>query len=341
MLIPFEQVGVRDVECGLEAYAALEQRCSSYAPTKGVSWPPAGLMPLMMALHNLIAVTDPELNRSFSRAGRQKAADWAGHFISQVEMARTRAEVLSRHVVMNHALKLQRRDVYASSFGATSRYLGRPEATGFWTRPRFARRREESRPLPDLWSQMDSELKIDSLYMSLLRLSPMTRLLRAEQDVEPSLGVADLAVLSDDLLRNSIAQGIVDQGLASGVFWGEAIKRLEAAKAPGSLMYYAVALCVEVASIGFLSGVWAADRTNHSLFPFVAFLASALKPPKHLSFFRAYADSDHATLRQCVHQWCLSARDDSGVKEMLDWASYLLKQCGHPRLEHEQSVQPG
>jgi len=337
MLIPFEQASIRDSEHGMETFEALRRACLTYAPTPVLPYPIAGFMPMLMAIHNILIATDPKMDRAFSRDGRAKSVGWAFYFAEHIPVVRTRLETIVRHILFRNALALGRRDVYASSFGATSQYLGRPEATGFWTRPRFALRREERREIEELFEKLTPELRISNLLQRLVQASPLTKLLSDEwRDENDGLEMVDLAVLSDDVLRGGIAQSIVEQGSRSGTWWGEAVRKLDKARTPKALLYYAIALCVEVGATGFLSGAWSRKRPLREALPFAAFTAVAINPPERLSFFADFSRADLSLLRSSTQEWFAETGSEPGVSDMLKWAEYLLKRSGHPRLEHER-----
>ena len=142
-----------------QVYEALHRSSRGIAPIRQLPWPDAGFIGLAMASHNLVALTDPLLDRAFSRSARPKLIKWATFFIDQVEMAQTRGEVLARHALLRRVFSLRRTDIYARSLGTTSRYLGRPESRGFWSRPRFANRRVTQVGLSDLWAGLETGLR--------------------------------------------------------------------------------------------------------------------------------------------------------------------------------------
>ena len=317
MFTPFSVARSSDLDVDQRFYEALHHASRGLAPVRQIPWPDAGFMGLAMASHNLIALTDPLLDRMFARSARPKLIKWASYFVDQVDMAQTRGAVLARHALLSRVLRLRREDIYAKSLGTTSKYLGRPEASGFWSRPRFAQRRTTQVTLTDLWSSLGGDFDVAPILSRMLLLSPLTRLLTIEGSAAPLLGVADLAVLSDDLLRSGLANELVEGGLDCGVWWGDAIRSMQDRDAPRSLLYYPIALMVEAASIAILSGhASAIAALSNEGAAFAAFLSAALQAPPRLSFFSEYGSGDLERLRTQTTELHTTIGED-----MLQWAS--------------------
>jgi hypothetical protein len=332
MFTPFSVARSSDLDVDQRFYEALHYASRGLAPVRQIPWPDAGFMGLAMASHNLIALTDPLLDRMFARSARPKLINWASYFIDQVDMAQTRGAVLARHALLNRVLRLRREDIYAKSLGTTSKYLGRAESSGFWSRPRFAQRRTTQVALMELWSSLGTDLDVAPLWSRMLLLSPLTRLLTIEASASPLLGVADLAVLSDDLLRSGLANELVEGGLEFGLWWGDAIRSMQDRDAPRSLLYYPIALMVEAASIAILSGHEnAIAALSNKGAAFAAFLSAALHAPPRLSFFSEYGAGDLEQLRTHTEQL-----QQTIGEEMIQWASYLINHTNPPQLLHEQ-----
>ena len=343
MYTAFSVARSADLDVDLSLYGAICRESEGLAPTDTIPWPDAGFMAMAMAIHNILAVTDPLLDRAFARNSREKMLDWADWLLQQITLPMTRGEALMRHALLTRTLGLRRKDIYARSLGTTSRYLGRPESTGFWTKPRFATRRVEEPTIANLWTELRSEdLEVWTLVGKMVQASPITRILRVEAGEERLLGTAELAVLSDDLLRNGLANQIVQGRLRSGDWWDRSITTMVEIDSPRSLVYYPIALCVEVAAIVIL----ARPNDAYEFFGeggagacFLAYLNAALGGPPRLDFFREFAPQDLAMLRAWAARWQRGDHEGQSLDPaLLERARRNVNFANPPQLQHERAV---
>ena len=235
-------------------YRALHAAASDIAPVRVLPWPDRGLAAVIMACHDLLAATDPALDRLFARKGRAQILGWVDYFTDRAGPPLTRGAALARHAVVSRALALRRRDVTVKNWAYTYRFFGRPVPKNVVALPRLRMVRQEQaeRDLVDIVSQLDADLHTRERLRALVSRSPVTELTSTDRFPDLRFGKASLAVLSDDAVRNGVAGVLAQQGDRIAAPLGRAIRELAATDAPPALLYYALALALEVHVIAVL-----------------------------------------------------------------------------------------
>ena len=217
-----------------------------------------------MALHDLVALTDPTLDRTFSRGAFPQVYEWVDALIACIEVPRTRGEALCRHVVLSRGLELQREDTVVKNWAYTYRFYGRPPPTNVVAMPRlrFVREEKTRQPLDVMAGTFGrAELPVGDApaldatgeaatsmrLRDLLSRSPITELLRSELSPDLQFGQASLSVLSDSKLRHGIVQAIVERGTARVAQpFGHALRLLSALAPPPEYLATALTFLVEM-----------------------------------------------------------------------------------------------
>ena len=86
----FEHANTGDANANREIFDALHRVASTIAPVQTVPWPDRDLLLLAMAAHNLVLITDPEMDRVFARGARRKIVDWIDDIIDAIAPPNTR-----------------------------------------------------------------------------------------------------------------------------------------------------------------------------------------------------------------------------------------------------------
>jgi hypothetical protein len=261
MLEHFALARASDSEVERDIHERLVSTACRFAPVKGIRWPERGAMALSMVCHNVLASTDPLLERWPGRRARATIVDWSEWLLERASAPRTRGEALCRHAIIDRFLSTRREDVVAKSWMFTHRYLGRPVPGGFLTRPRAARMTRTRSSLfsllypaagADADDANEANEELGALIHKLVTYSPVTALLNPKRLSDFRFGTATLAVLSDDLLRNGLARRIVGEGLDVMESYGRALRELYESGAPPRMVYYAFALIFESHVIAIL-----------------------------------------------------------------------------------------
>ena len=340
MLSHFALARPSDMMVDQEIYRRVHDDASELAPLRALPWPDRGVMALTMAAYDMLAVTDPSLERWLGRRARKTIMSWVDFFLAQAGAPRTRGEALARHAVLARILELKRQDVVAENWGFTHKYLGRPVPQGFFTRPRWVEERR-SQPSPiSLWESLDPELETRRRLRTLLSRSPVTELLRTDLFPDLVFGTASLAVLSDDLVRSGIARAMVAEGPAVAAPFGHALRMLAAQSPPPRLLFYPLALIYEAHVIAALDAhaskeaiFGSADSPDAALF--LAILPAIMGAPDDLGALLDLDPDDLALLRRHA------GRLDGAVgAEASSLAVALIDQAEPPRLEHERDAEP-
>lgn len=180
---------------------ALKRRVSELIEPQVLPFPELATMQMIMAGHNLVALTDPKLDRTFARGAIPKVRAWTEEIIGAVKPPRTRGQALVRHVFVDAFTTLRRKDTTVRNWAYTYRFPGRPPAANVVALPRlrFVKQSVERVPAVDLVEANE----LGRLWARWIRQSPITQLLAMPDTLE--LGIDELAVLSDSRLRYGIA----------------------------------------------------------------------------------------------------------------------------------------
>lgn len=240
-----------DLEVDQAIYSALHRTASIIAPVKRIPYPDRGTLALAMAGHNLVFITDPHLDRAFSRGARPEILAWADALIEAADAPRTRSEVLSRHAIVNRLLLLAREDVTVKIWAATYHFQGREVPRNVVAMPRLrrVRKKRERHPLLELFSAVDEStpFEVQPSFEALLARSPITELFHLEGHTKLRLGGAALAALADPSIAAGVARRVVNRGLAGAVTTlGGAVRRLHEDGAPPAMLAVAIGFVVRV-----------------------------------------------------------------------------------------------
>ncbi len=230
---------------------SLSQIGGAVAPARYLPFPERGAMALAMAAHNFVFITDPELDRIFTRGSREKVMTWIAALLAEVKVPKTRGEALARHAVAERFLKITRNDVEVSNWAASFSFLGRPIPRNYTAMPGLRRIKQvtKSRPLAELLEATQRGMKAPPLprYRELFSRSPVTELIHADTLGGVSFGLANLSVLSDPALRHGIADAVVKRGVAGYAKpFGSALRNLSALGPPPEFLYCALAFIAEI-----------------------------------------------------------------------------------------------
>jgi len=340
MLESFAHSRPADLETDRAIYEALHGAASDLTVVRAIPWPERGLAALGMASHDLVAVTDPALDRWLARRSRTRMMEFVDWLLEQAAEPRTRGAALARHALVSRVVAMRRKDVTVTTWAYTHRFFGRPVPGRVVAMPkvRFVKQQRAETTLLELWDELDEELGTRARVRTLLARSPITELLRTDLAPDLSFGVATLAVLSDDLLRNALARELVAQGDAVMTPIGAALRDLANRRPPPRLLYYALALAWEMHVIAVL------DARSGKSIPyghpadddarlFAAMLPAMLGAPDDLG---ALLDLDPDDMERLRHR--APALDQAAGQEASRLAVTLIDYAEPPRLDHERDA---
>lgn len=340
MLEHFAFARPSDADTDRAIFDALHAAASHVAPVRTIPWPDVGIAAVAMACHDLVAVTDPALDRWLARSSRDRMLGWVDFFVERAGPPRTRGAVLARHAIVSRVLLLRRADVVVKNWAYTYRFFGRPVPKRVVAMPRLRMVREEKseRDILDLWASLEDELSIEPRLRALVARSPLTEILSTDRFPDLRFGVALLAVLSDDLLRNGVARALVAQGDRVAKPLGRAIRQLAGSKPPERLLFYAIALAFEIHVIATL------DAGGRAVPPFAgpedddaklfaAILPAMLGAPDDLAALLELSPGDLSLLRHRAPVLDRAAGTDASRE-----AVRLIDLALPPRLDHERDT---
>ncbi len=137
---------------------------------------------MLIALHDLIRSTDPEVNSLFSPDRNVHIIQGAMEMLAQVPAARTVGEALSRHATFAGMLSLERKDTMVAWWCGSRRFIGRPAPERLLAWPRVRRVRSQSAEV-DLTSMVSGNEAVQASFLeglqALLARTPLTDLAAA------------------------------------------------------------------------------------------------------------------------------------------------------------------
>ncbi|RLB51217.1 MAG: hypothetical protein DRJ42_17300 [Deltaproteobacteria bacterium] len=307
MLDHFAVASSSDSETDRVIYDFLHGSASELTPVRALHWPERGSVALAMAAHDLIAVTDPKLDRAFARGARDDVLEYVDWLIDAAGAPATRGEALCRHALIGRFLSLSRADVVVKNWAYTYRFFGRPVPPRVVAMPKVRMvRQEKTEPsLLDVFQGLEADLPLRRRLRELVRRSPVTQMLRTDLFGAPNIGQAALAVLSDDVLRGGIARRLVRDGAAVMKPFGEALEALYQGRPPPQLLFYLIALIYEVHVVAIL-GARAGQRspfgvaTDPGAKLFAAILPALLGAPDDLESFLDLDPDDLTAVRKAA-----------------------------------------
>ncbi|MFK8001807.1 MAG: hypothetical protein AB8H86_19585 [Polyangiales bacterium] len=235
----------------------LSDAVAELASSSVMPFPEPGAMAIAMTGHNLIALTDPKLDRRFARGSLPKVLAWSNELIDIIDAPTTRGEALTRHALLSRLLDLTREDTILRSWAYTYRFHGR--APTVKPVPPFdfldkKTTRQTMRRLLRAQSQPIAEAT-----NRLITRSPITLLLEHKDVPDLRFGEAVVSVLSDSGLRQGIIQSIVRTGTQHvAAPFGHALRHFAAMDPPGEYILPVVAFLAELQILEVMD-----DRAGH------------------------------------------------------------------------------
>ncbi len=246
----FQSANSGDSAADADIFDRLHRGASAVAPSATVPWPSRDLLLIAMAAYDLVLLTDPTLDRPFSRGAMKRIVEWIDRITEAIAPPSTRADALARHALLDPLPALRRKDIVAKSWAYTYRFIGRPPGSSLLTRPVIGSFKETQQlvDVSALLAEVDerTQLGLVTRLRHLLARSPVTELLRLDLCEDFRFGLATLAVLSDDAIRGGAARTIVERGeWKAAPRLGRALADPMLHHAPPAHLYYALALCFE------------------------------------------------------------------------------------------------
>jgi hypothetical protein len=344
MLEHFALARPTDMEVDRAIFDKLHEAASELAPVRAVPWPDRGLAAVTMAAHDLVATTDPSLDRAFARGARMRMLEFIDWLLDEAGPPATRGAALARHAVVSRVIELARTDVVVKNWAYTYRFFGRPVPKRVVAMPRvrWVRSTETRVSIRELWTALNEELPVLSRVDALVARSPVTQLLRTDLTPSLRLGTAALAVLSDDLVRSGIARELVAQGGAVMAPLGHALHDLHAQGAPPRLVYYALALVFEAHIVAILdarAGTEPVFRRPTDPFAalFCAVLPAMVGAPDDLGALLELDPDDLAVVRARAGALDSELPGSEAVKHAIAIVGYAEP----PNLDHERDLSTG
>ena len=259
MLPHFADARSSDFEHDQKTLLSFHNHASEYAPIAYMPYPDKGAMACAMACHNFAMLTDPQLDRAFTRGAAPKILEWTRGLIDAIPFPRSRGEVLARHIVLDRMRQSRRVDVVVKNWAYTYRFYGRSVPSNMTTLSSL-RRVTQSHKEVDVFALArnntllaEDGFGLEHLLEKMISRSPRTELLNPVND-DFEFSFATLSVLSDPRLRHSIA-GIVaskNPGASSKRFGGALRKLSEVEGMPGNYLYIALALIADLHLLAIL-----------------------------------------------------------------------------------------
>lgn len=299
------QAGSADAEARL--LDALHRTASEIAPIDAVPWPCRDLVAMAIAIHDLLASTDPGLDRLGARGTRRVVLAWVDRLIDAIGPPTSRGDALARHALLLPLLGARRIDTVVRNWAYTYRFHGRPPPANVVALPRLRRVRQEKTTiglLPAL-AGLDERLGLGlrARLRALVARSPITELTRPDRFAPLSFGIASLRVLSDRALRGGVAREIAGAGeWRAAPHLGAAIATPALRRNP-TLLAPALRLLLEV-QITVVLDARAAERLPDALDPdgalYAAILPAWIDDPSLCEELRLLDEGDRARLERRI-----------------------------------------
>ncbi|MFT5353507.1 MAG: hypothetical protein ACI9KE_000705 [Polyangiales bacterium] len=303
-----------DTDVELQIREGLSDAVADLATSSVMPFPEPNAMAVVLAGHNLIALTDPKLDRRFARGSRSKVLVWADEIIDSIGAPTTRGEALTRHALLSRLLDLTREDTILRSWAYTYRFHGRAPTVKPVPPFDFLDKKTSRVTMRRLLRAQDEP--IVAATNRLIARSPITLLLEHKDIPDMRFGEAVVSVLSDPGLRQGIIQSIVRSGTQHvAAPFGRALRHFAAMDPPGEYILPVVAFLAELQILEVLD-----DRAGHRPKDVPAIgdeeLFSAVLPALFESEGAAHSliqleKSDYERVRARAEQRKLEAGDDA------------------------------
>lgn len=253
-----------DTEVEQQIREGLSDAVADLASSSVMPFPEPGAMAVVMAGHNLIALTDPKLDRRFARGSLPKVLGWANELIDSIEAPTTRGEALTRHALLSRLLDLTREDTILRSWAYTYRFHGRAPTVKPVPPFDFLDKKTTRQTMRRLLrAHFDANVElyepIAKATNRLVTRSPITLLLEHKDVPDLRFGEAVVSVLSDSGLRQGIIQSIVRTGTQHvAAPFGHALRHFAAMDPPGEYILPVVAFLAELQILEVMD-----DRAGH------------------------------------------------------------------------------
>lgn len=306
----FAQTRAGSAEAESRIFDQLHRIGSEIASIETVPWPSRDLVAIAMAMHDLLFLTDPSLDRLFARGARGVVLDWIDRLLAHVGPPATRGDALARHAMLTAFFATQRRDTVVRNWAYTYRFFGRPVPANVTALPRLRFVREEHTTIDvlPLFAKLDegAELGLTPRLRDLVARSPVTELTSPARFAPLRFGLASLRVLSDPALRGGIARQIAAAGeWPCASVLGAALTSPEMMSAPPALIAPALQLLFEVHVTSTLDSR-VETRLPSALDPhalrYAAVLPAWLEDALAIEEIRALDDGDRAVLQRRAEQ---------------------------------------
>lgn len=229
-----------------ESEAALARLCAELAPPARPLSIDRGTWAMVLAIYDLLSLTDPAMSRWGTRRARPVVRRWVRVLLRTAGHPATRMQALVRHALVERVASLERRDVLVRNWAGALRYDGRPVPSRVLAWPRVRRVRTEARSvgLRELLRRVDASFRLDlaTLFDAWERRSPLTTLLRMPPN---AFGRAELDVLGDGALRQGVAVALARRPDAMDLL-ASALDRLCSRSIPPEALARAEALAADV-----------------------------------------------------------------------------------------------
>ncbi len=205
-----------DAEVDAALHAAFHHAASAVAPIATIPYPDRGAVALALAGHDLLAITDPLLDRWGSRRAVPRMLELVEDLVDAAGAPATRGEALVRHAVVSRLFRLERRDVVVKNWAYTYRFFGREVPGNVVALPKLRRVRstETMQGVRDLLRATESRwsVPIARVVRKLVAASPLTSLLEPELAEPFRIGTGEASVLADPSLRRAVARRLSAEG---------------------------------------------------------------------------------------------------------------------------------
>jgi hypothetical protein len=303
----FAQTRSGSSDADARIFDALHRGASEIATLETLRWPSADLLALSASMYDVLATTDPALDRAFARSARPTIVAWARGWLALVGLPSTRGEALARHVLVERFGALRRRDVVVRNWAYTYRFFGRPVPANVVAFPklRFVRQDETILTLDDvLEHERDAQLGalgLRGLAREITARSPVTVLLRMAQTSGFRFSASTLAVLSDRAIRGAVAGHLLKDEWRVAAQLGDALFDPMLAAAPG-LLAIALQLVLEMHLVCALDGHAHAPTTRELVEPgsvrYAACLVASFDDERALRELATFDDGDRVLLQR-------------------------------------------
>ena len=225
MLGTFVHARPVDTDTETRIASALRQGAAHIAPLSHIAWPLGGVIPLAMAAHNLLSITDPQFLRWEADEHAEPFSTGSIGSCSKPGLQKPVTMCSSGTRFPGRFFEVNRTDVTAQNWAFTHRYVGRTMPTGWLTKPRWVELRHRERRFSEIIEALDRSLHAPLRVSMLLARTPLTQLLVCDRNsFEFSAPV--LTALSDARLRSGAAHALVAKGRATMAPLGAALRRL-------------------------------------------------------------------------------------------------------------------